>query len=651
MNLELANTLTWWQWLILGLVPPAIVALYFLKLRRLPVEVPSTYLWHRSIEDLHVNTLWQRLRKNQLLFLQLAVVGLGMLAVLQPGWRTHASPGKHVIFLIDRSASMQASDVGSSRLDEAKRQALAEVDQMTSGEVGMVIAFSDTAEVRQSFTDSRADLRRAIQGIGPSGRATSMVEALRVASGLANPSTSGDVDVSQPAALYVFSDGGFDPVSGFALGNLEPVYRPIGQAEVENVGIVAMNIRRHETRPDELQAFVRLQNFGTRQAQGSLTLELDGQTANYGRFAIQPRQSHAVVFNLGAVTSGVLRAHAAAKDDVFPLDDQAWLAINRPRRARVLLISAGNPDLQRSLSTAAVQEIAELTLAETGALENEEFAQKMGAGQYDLVIFDRCQPKQMPLANTMFIGRAPPVAGWSQKERQSLPQILDLDVSHPLMEWLDLGDVDVVEAAPIQPPPGGRVLVDSSRGPLLAIAPREGFEDLALAFVLSDQDPEKGRVYATNWVVRRSFPLFVFNLVTYMGGRRLFGSGESYLAGQTVTLDSSEPGKALSVETPSGRRIPLSESTRGRFTFQNTDELGVYSVLAGEEVVHRFAVNLFNAAESDVRVKPGIEIGQTGVAGQAAPRTTRRGIWKLLLSGGLAILLLEWYIYTRRVAM
>lgn len=650
MNLELANTLSWWQWVILGLVPPAIVALYFLKLKRRPVEVPSTYLWHRSIEDLHVNTIWQRLRNNLLLLLQLAVVGLGMLAVLQPGWRTHASPGRHVVFLIDRSASMQAGDVGASRLEEAKRQALAEVDQMASGEVGMVIAFSDTAEVRQSFTDSRADLRRAIASITPTGRSTSVHEALRVASGLANPSTSGDVDVSQPAALFLFSDGGFDPPRGFALGNLEPVYRPVGLPEVENVGIVAMDVRRHEARPDDLQAFVRLQNFGTRQAEGSLSLELDGRTVDYSRFTIAPGQSHAVVVNLGTLDSGVLHARAASGDP-FPLDDEAWVAVNRPRRARVLLITPGNPDLQRSLTTTAVQEIAELALAEPASLEDEGFEQKLGTGQFDLVIFDRCQPRQMPQANTLFIGRVPPVGGWGQKERQSLPQIVEVDISHPLMEWLDLGDVDIVEATPLQPPPGGRVLMDSNRGPLLAIAPREGFEDLVLAFALQDQTGDKATSYSTNWVVRRSFPLFVFNCVNYMGGRRLSGAAESYLAGQSVTINSPEPGKPLSVETPSGRRLALTESARGKFVFQNTDELGVYTVLAGGEVVHRFGVNLFNPAESNLGVKPQIEIGQTAVEGQTAPRTTRRSIWKLLLSGGLAILLLEWYIYNRRVAV
>jgi hypothetical protein len=65
------STLSPLQWSLLALVPPAIVALYFLKLKRQPLEVPSTYLWHKSIEDLHVNSIWQRLRQSLLLFLQL----------------------------------------------------------------------------------------------------------------------------------------------------------------------------------------------------------------------------------------------------------------------------------------------------------------------------------------------------------------------------------------------------------------------------------------------------------------------------------------------------------------------------------------------------------------------------------------------------
>ena len=92
-------------------VPPAIVLLYFLKLKRQPLEVPSTYLWRKSIEDLHVNSIWQRLRQSLLLFLQLLLVLLVMAALVRPGWSGSQLVGDRFIFLVDNSASMQATDV------------------------------------------------------------------------------------------------------------------------------------------------------------------------------------------------------------------------------------------------------------------------------------------------------------------------------------------------------------------------------------------------------------------------------------------------------------------------------------------------------------------------------------------------------------
>src|SRR3954447_22390028 len=109
--MEFINTLATWQWAVLAAVPPAIIALYFLKLKRQPLEVPSTYLWHKSIEDLRVNSLWQRMRQSLLLFLQLLLVALAALALLRPGWSGSELLGDRSIFLIDNSASMGATDV------------------------------------------------------------------------------------------------------------------------------------------------------------------------------------------------------------------------------------------------------------------------------------------------------------------------------------------------------------------------------------------------------------------------------------------------------------------------------------------------------------------------------------------------------------
>ncbi|MFM7590703.1 MAG: BatA domain-containing protein, partial [Isosphaeraceae bacterium] len=54
-------------WAALLAVPVCILLLYFLKLKRQPVVISSTLLWRRSMEDLRVNSLFQRLRRNILM--------------------------------------------------------------------------------------------------------------------------------------------------------------------------------------------------------------------------------------------------------------------------------------------------------------------------------------------------------------------------------------------------------------------------------------------------------------------------------------------------------------------------------------------------------------------------------------------------------
>jgi hypothetical protein len=666
MGWDLINTLTWWQWAVLGLVPPAIVLLYFLKLKRRPVEVPSTYLWLRSIEDLHVNAVWQRLRRNLLLFLQLLVLFLVILALMRPGWRGTRLLGHRFIFLVDNSASMQATDVAPSRLEEAKRQARRLVDQMQSGDVGMVVSFADGAHVEQMFTDSRPQLRRALEGIGPTARTTSLGEALRVAAGLANPGRSGDVQESRdihvaealPATVYLFSDGKFDDVGGFALGNLQVVFQPIGRADSGNVGVLNLSVGRNEAHPSRLQAFARLQNSSS--GPTSVNLELwrtaDGpagpatEMVNSLQVPLAAEESKGVAMDVGEIDSGVVELRAGTQDPL-PLDDRAWAVVNPPRRAKVLVVTPGSEPLHFALGTRSSSELADVTFDDPAYLATEAYNQAADAGRFDLVIYDRCRPKRMPQANTLAIGPPAP-EGWKARPAVQVPQIIDADRSHPLMQYVDLGDVLLAEATPLEGPPGTKVLVDSSAGPLVAIAPRENFEDAVLGFVLVDQRRDAagktGPFVGTNWYVR-SFPVFIYNMLNYLGLSRTAALGAvNVRPGQPVTIETPV-GDPPRVRTPSGGEIRLTEGKQGKDTFAATSELGVYEVRTRGNSVRRFAVNLFQATESDIRPRKEIKIGNVAVAGQAATVSARREMWRFLLLAGLAVLLVEWYIYGRRV--
>ncbi len=644
-----------WQWAVLAAIPPAIVLLYFLKLKRQPLEVPSTFLWRRSIEDLHVNSIWQRLRQNLLLLLQLLIVALAILALLRPGWRGTKLLDTRLIFLVDNSASMNATDIDPTRLAEAKRRVSELIDQMATGTVAMIISFSDSARVEQPFTDNRRLLRRQLDAVAPTNRTTRLGEALRVAAGLANPnrafeSAGQQVGEALPATLYIFSDGKFPDVEGFSLGNLKPVFVPIGAEACRNVAITAFSTKTVEGKTDRRQVFARLENFGPAEVATDVELYLDDSLKEAEAVHIKPGEAAGVVFDLQDIHSGVLRLKTGAGGDLA-LDDQAWATVNPPQRGKTLLVTPGNDALRLAIETEAARELADVAIAGPEVLDSKQYQQAAAGGAYQLVIYDQCQPQEMPRANTLFIGRIPPTGGWSAGEKIPGPQIIDVDGAHPLMQLIELGNVKFAEGASLKVPPGGTVLVDSSVGPLVAIAPREGFEDAVLGVEIVSTDDKGDRYANTDWPLRLSFPVFVLNALEYLAAGREVAGRSPVQPGQSVTLRGDIKGNQLGVVLPDGKSQDIERGKLNAFVFGGTDELGVYNVLAEGQPLERFAVNLFDSAESDIRPRAqnAVKIGFVEVEGQSTREAARQESWRWLLLAALAVLLLEWYIYNRRV--
>ena len=74
-------------------------------------------------------------------------------------------------------------------------------------------------------------------------------------------------------------------------------------------------------------------------------------------------------------------------------------------------------------------------------------------------------------------------------------------------------------------------------------------------------------------------------------------------------------------------------------------------MLEGTKFVQRFTVNLFDTLESNIAPAKdeSIQIGHVKVEGHAGYQPVRQETWKWLVLAGLVVLLLEWYIYNRRV--
>src|SRR5262245_48587443 len=120
---------------------PALLILYFLEVGRGVMDVSLTLRCEKAIQDLHFNSSFQKLHGNVLLLLQLLLLALLLLALSRPITFFTPGAGKNTVIIIDRSASMRATDVDNgktSRLDDAKKRAKNIVDSLDRGSNAMV---------------------------------------------------------------------------------------------------------------------------------------------------------------------------------------------------------------------------------------------------------------------------------------------------------------------------------------------------------------------------------------------------------------------------------------------------------------------------------------------------------------------------------
>ena len=725
--------------LLFLLVPPAIILLYFLKLKRRALQVPSTFLWRKSIEDLHVNSLFQWLRQNVLLLLQLLAVLLLLYAVM--GFRFHGSTAKkqHYILMIDNSASMSATDVKPSRLDWAKQEALKVIDAATEDSVGMVIVFNAKASTLQAYTSNKARLRDAVNGIRPSNRPTRIDDALLLADSLANQRRSTEniasrpenVEAGQertyaqpesiPTDVHLFSDGGFpDPPESAvrnlnsllagntsALGKMHVHFQLAGRKgpeHVNNVGIVNFSAVRLVDDPGKraaresakLQVLVQARNYragepqivkvrlevtaaGKRLHADEKVIDLPARKVLRGEPELNQAEKDEpgevpVVFELPPLDlrgSTVLHASLDGVQDDFPLDDQAWLVVGVVRKARVLVVGPTNPVLDAFFKQPATEMLAKITRLAAADLATDKYRKPARAGDLDLVIFDRCAPEtedDLPRANTFWIDRPPPP--WQRGTRGLKNALLMVSKKgNPLLRHITtLWDVGVTDAYRFDPKanladaarplfnldgaePGKRALPPLTRlveaggdVPVLFTLTRGSYTDLVMTFPLIN---DKGDL-STNWVLQPSFPLFLRNVLLVLGNVNEGMREASVRPGEPMVLRPEAGVEWLEVTPPGGKPEKLTRGRRPDFIYANTDKVGLYRVLRDDGVRHEFAVNLLDAQESNIEPRQRFKVGEDTVAA-GSERAQPRDLWKWLVLAALGLLLLEWYVYNRRV--
>jgi len=664
-----------WAWL--GLLAVPLIVLYILRIKRPDLTVSSTLLWSKALADMRASTPFQKLRRNLLLLLQLLILAALVLTLMRPVVQSKATQTHAGVIVIDASASMQTHDNGGvSRLDRAKDEAKKLVDSMRPGDRFMLV--SDGGGLNHGgigFTNSKSELKSEIDKIKSSDTPSDLYESLLLAAtslrGINSDSGTPRNDALTAGKVWLFSDGAGvrvpdamnadnNSTGGGATTNSSLLqFVKIGESN-HSVGITQLSVTPVAKQPRTYEVFVGLQNAWDVEKKVGVVLAFNTED-NYlpgqaKTVTLPPHGQGAITFESVVSDPGKLFVIADPTGDDFPLDNTAYALLEPARKVKVLLVSNGGGVLENFIKTGV----------RVGAFDGQIIAPAAyspgigGNGQADLVILDGFAPSlaDMPKADTLLI--RPPVSGagnvggFNVSNEVENPAVLRWKREDPVMQFVELGSLRLSKALMLEKDPELVDLVSSPESSLIAYKDFSstggggaiGGGSIRRYFITFSPQVE------SNWWMDPSLLIFLQNIVEQTRIRHYIGLPEMLSSGSAAKLWNVGDDKGdgpVRIAAPDGS-LSVIQAKDGAAEFPATDKAGFYTVTNSTGKTATFAVNLLSSSESNIQPQSLQTASGTPVPESPSIATINLEVWPWVAAAALAILVLEWWVYHRRIA-
>jgi hypothetical protein len=615
----------------LGLVALAsvipVVLLYLIRPDPTEVDLPTLrFLTEQTRQD-STNPLLEQLRRNLLLFLQIAVLVLLAVSLASPYVTvSEESTVEETVLVVDTSASMATEAGGETRFERA----LASARSAVSGTTSVVVTAPDADVALRGGTADEA--RRTLDGLAPTATEGNLRAALSQATAVAG----------ENARIVVVGDFADDTdwqsaVETARARDLLVELRQFAGGGSDNVGIV-------DRRFSGTEVTVSVKNFGENEA--TRQLRLGQQTATV---TLQPDDVATRTFTVPAGASEV----RLTPTDSFPTDDTVPLSAPDDPTVDVLVLTN---DRNRYLTTAlSVVDDVELTVRNPPTAVSEE---------YDVVVYSNVDPDEL-LPGNVAAGRETVERGGGvaiQAQEPFPSQYGDLLLLEPGQlrtgsSTQTRAETELTRGIDFQAP--AEYVDGSLREGTLQVAVNDGDPLLATA------ERGEGRLLYYGYIEESSsfkfnyqYPVFWKRAVFYLADR------ETLPTLNRETGDRVDFAAERTVETPSGsvttRSVPLTEvglyrigeatdggTTGGGEATATGDGSEAESGAADAGVTgRRIAVALLSEPESAVAA-PDVAGGEAGVRARTEERSVPDPITEYLALGALVVALGE-LAYLRR---
>lgn len=610
-------------WFFLALIP--LIILYFLKLKRPRMEIPSLVLWQSVVNDQRVNSPFQRFRRNLLLLLQLLMLCLLVLALMQPFLRADAETADYLPIVIDCSASMSATDeaTGRTRLELVKDIVQEQIDNLSGDQRIALFSFSQSGRRLTEFTNDRRILSRALASLEPSHLPGQLDDVLRMAAAYTRTFVI--------ERVIVLTDGNLPESVDFELPFSLDVQRV--DAGGPNVGITEMSARRSGA--EDWEVFVRAAGSTPDLRGARLQIFENGRPVSGSDelLEVAADESQRIVFPV--VTDQELLIEARLEPvgfDSLETDNAVWLTLPAPRPLSVWV----SPEL---FAWAHAMRVLPRMEVESGP------DAEPSRPEYDLIVSNTEDIEDTEAPVKIFVGVVPADLQDLVQVEDDVTSVVDWNRTNPLLRHVQLGDLQVgrnpswaegAEVGDVEDR-GYEVLIDGRSGPLL-LQRREG---LSVSFYFTFHTDQSTLPY------RLGFPIIAANAVEAALRQASLADVNAAPTGVLPPLNL-DANRAYTIRTPAGDTLSAESTESGLLSGIGAPVVGQYTVFDGDDPVTSVGTGLLNPLETSLKSVDEFRFAELTVEStEQELLDSHRPLWWILAFFAFLLMLGEWWYFQR----